>query len=138
MASDSLTDQQIERLVSVAVEVRKNAYAPYSKFQVGAVVLCQDVQGDEQIFAGCNVENASYGLSLCAERAAICTAVANQHQTILAVVVAASPRALPCGACRQFIHEFNDSAQVISVDAEQPQSRTVRLINTLIPDCFTL
>jgi cytidine deaminase len=91
----------------------KNAYAPYSKFQVGAAVLLHD----GRIFTGCNVENASYGLTICAERNAIFQAVASGSKQI-AVVMVYTPTAIPsapCGACRQVINEFGPEAEVYCV-----------------------
>jgi cytidine deaminase len=88
----------------------KNAYCRYSDFPVGAAVLT----ADDKIFAGCNVENASYGLTMCAERNAIFQAIAKGHRDLKAVVVVtpteqATP---PCGACRQVINEFNPEADI--------------------------
>ncbi|MFD3448125.1 cytidine deaminase [Microbacteriaceae bacterium 4G12] len=99
-------------LIKQAIEARKQAYAPYSKFQVGAAVLTK--KGN--VFLGCNVENASYGLTNCAERTAIFTAVANGEQEIEAIAVVGDTDGpvSPCGACRQVIAEFCDAnAKVI-------------------------
>ncbi len=130
-----LIDPQLElTLIERAIEVRNRAYAPYSKFKVGAAVLT----ADGQIYTGCNVENASYGLTLCAERAAICSAVSAGKQDIVAVAVAASPLASPCGACRQFIFEFGSEIEVIGVDPEKPEHRQRWTSGQLIPDGFRL
>ena len=88
----------------IALAAMKNAYAPYSCFQVGAALLTEG--GD--ILPGCNVENASYGLTLCAERTAVAAAVSQGHQKYIGVVVATntSPPSSPCGVCRQVLHEF--------------------------------
>ncbi len=103
---------QIDQLVAAAQEVRTNAHAPYSGYQVGAAVLTTD----GEIFAGCNVENASYGLSVCAERHAIAAAVAAGHTTFdgVAVVTSSSPAASPCGACRQVLAEFGDFPVILA------------------------
>ena len=85
-------------------KVRQQAYAPYSKYQVGAALLT----GDGKIFSGCNVENASYGLTNCAERTAIFSAIREGNQSFCAVAIVADghPLPYPCGACRQVMHEF--------------------------------
>ena len=122
-----------KRLIEAAIRARERAYAPYSKFKVGAALLLSD---GKTIVTGCNVENASYGLAICAERNAICAAVAAGHQEFIAIVVAASPLASPCGACRQFIVEFGKSIEVISVDPDDT-SKTLRWTSgELIPDHF--
>lgn len=93
----------IAALVRAARTARRRAYAPYSRFPVGAAVLA----ASGAVVAGCNVENASYGLSMCAERAAIHRAVAEGHRRLRAVAVAAGhDGAMPCGACRQVMQEF--------------------------------
>lgn len=100
-----------ERAIAEAMRVRLNAYAPYSKFLVGAVL----VDTDGNMYAGCNVENASYGLTNCAERAAVAAAtVAGRRDIVLCVVVTDTPRAAsPCGACRQVLSECNPTMQVL-------------------------
>ena len=120
-------------LIEKAIEVRNRAYAPYSKFNVGAAVLLAD---GKTIVTGCNVENASYGLAICAERNAICAAVAQGHKDFLAVVVAASPLASPCGACRQFIVEFGKDIEVVSVDPNDTSKILRWTSDELIPDSF--
>lgn len=105
----------LRRLQSAATNALQNAYCPYSSFPVGAAVLTRD----GEIFAGCNVENASYGLTICAERNAIFQAVAAGHREIKAVVIvtASSTNAPPCGACRQVINEFGTNIDVVSIDS---------------------
>ena len=93
----------IERLIETAIQAQKRAYCPYSRYPVGAAVLT----GSGRVFPGCNVENASYGLAMCAERAAIYHAVASGHDKLKAVCVAGAA-ARPCGACRQVMYEFSD------------------------------
>lgn len=93
-----------KELLAAALAARKNAYAPYSKFAVGAAVRT----ADGKIFTGCNVENASYGLSCCAERCAIFAAVGAGERKFIALCVAADTKepVSPCGACRQVMTEF--------------------------------
>lgn len=95
----------MQQLMEAAINARKYAYAPYSDFQVGAAVLTVD----GEIFSGCNIENASYGLTTCAERTAIFQAVANGKQqfSVLAVVADTNRPVIPCGACLQVMVEFN-------------------------------
>jgi cytidine deaminase len=87
-------------------------------------------------FAGCNVENASYGLTICAERAAVCAAVAAGRTTIAAVAVAASGGASPCGACRQVLSEFGSAMEIVLVDADDPTRVRVRSLDKLLPEQF--
>lgn len=95
--------RSIDRLIETAVSAQKRAYCPYSRYPVGAAVLTEG----GRVFPGCNVENASYGLAMCAERAAIYHAVASGHDAICAVAVVGAA-AKPCGACRQVMYEFSD------------------------------
>jgi cytidine deaminase len=91
-------------LIDAAIQSLENAYAPYSKYKVGAALLC----ADETVFTGCNVENASFGLTNCAERTALFAAIANGQTEFAAIAIAASsePVPFPCGACRQVLAEF--------------------------------
>lgn len=99
-----MTDSEIKKLVNLALKERENAYCPYSCFPVGAALLAED----GEIFAGCNMENNSYGASLCAERNAIGSAVAAGKRKFKALAVAGSSKdyTTPCGICRQVICEF--------------------------------
>jgi cytidine deaminase len=99
-----------EQLVSLAQNVRQKAYAPYSQFKVGAVLLT----ADGEVFCGCNVENVSFGLTICAERAALCAAVAAGRTNFAEIVIVADSTepVSPCGACRQVLAEFAPSLQV--------------------------
>ncbi|MDP9018927.1 MAG: cytidine deaminase [Candidatus Eremiobacteraeota bacterium] len=120
-----------EELLNAAHTVRARAYAPYSGFAVGAAV---DV-GDGILFSGANVENASYGLSLCAERAAIVAAVSAGYRAIVAIAVAgpANTTTAPCGACRQFILEFGPEA---AVTFTTPTGAKTVPIEGLLPESF--
>ena len=127
--------KELSRLIDAAVAARENAYCPYSRYPVGAAVL----SGAGKIFTGCNVENASFGLSLCAERAAVFNAVSQAHKTIKAVCVAArSPK--PCGACRQVVYEFSTKeSRFYLVDLDvNARSRRVReiAVHKLLPAAF--
>ena len=104
---------EFQSLIDAAIEARLAAYAPYSNFQVGAALLGQE--GGE-IFTGCNVENLSYGLTICAERNAIFAAVAAGRQKFRAIAVAAdTDKAIrPCGACRQVMCEFGDFIVILA------------------------
>lgn len=101
-----------DELVQAAVTARNRAYAPYSKFPVGAALLA----ADGRVFTGCNVENISFGLTMCAERIAIGAAVtAGATQLDMIAIVADSEEpVMPCGACRQVMAEFNRDLKVIS------------------------
>ena len=103
-----------DALIEAAVKARNAAYAPYSKFAVGAAVLTKS----GRVFSGCNVENISFGLTICAERAAIFSAVASGERQFDAVAVIADSvhPVTPCGACRQVMAEFADDLQVCSVN----------------------
>ena len=127
-----MTDSQRNTLIQLAMEARQLAYAPYSNFLVGAALLTED----GTIFTGCNVENTSYGLCICAERTAICKAVSEGHQSFRTIAVAATPFATPCGACRQFIVEFGKQIEVICVDAENSSHVKTWTIEQLIPENF--
>lgn len=120
-----------EELLGAAHNVRAHAYAPYSGFQVGAAV---DV-GDGVIFAAANVENASYGLSTCAERGAISAAVSAGYKKIAAIAVAGPPGVptAPCGACRQIIAEFGPGTTVVYTAADGARTTT---IDALLPESF--
>jgi cytidine deaminase len=132
------TPQELEdRLWDAAAVVAANAYAPYSKFHVGAALLT--TRGE--IVSGCNVENASYGLTTCAERTAIARAVAEQKLMkdvriqAIAVVSPDAQTCTPCGACRQLIYEFGQNAVVLYRRAGQ---RNRRPIGELLPESFDL
>ncbi len=101
----------LKKAVSFAKKARDNAYAPYSNFKVGAAVVTRS----GKIFTGCNIENASYGLTICAERVAIFKAVSEGERDISSIVVVTdtNPPAAPCGACRQVMREFGKEIEVI-------------------------
>ncbi len=119
-------------LVRRARAVMENAYAPYSRFHVGAAVEAED----GSIHIGCNVENASFGLTICAERMAVGAAVAAGKRRIVRVAVASrvEPPATPCGACRQLLAEFGLDMEIIAVGPESERRYTLR---ALLPEAFT-
>ncbi|MGA2234535.1 MAG: cytidine deaminase [Terriglobales bacterium] len=128
-----------ERLLRSARKVMKNAYAPFSKFRVGAAILTSK----GQVFVGCNVENSSYGMTNCAERTAIFSAVAKlgPELEVCAVAVVASEKndhgvpCSPCGACRQVIYEFGPRAVIFYQGEKGPKQS---LITDLLPEGFRL
>ena len=135
MSEKTVPARMRAKLLRSAQRAMKNAHAPYSKFRVGAAILLSN----GKIFSGCNVENASYGLTNCAERAAIFSAVAQlgPRIEIRAVSVAAKPGApcAPCGACRQVIYEFGPDATVFFHSAHGPKQAH---ITELLPEGFRL
>ncbi|HEX4418658.1 MAG TPA: cytidine deaminase [Kofleriaceae bacterium] len=124
-----------DALSALALEAQRKAYAPYSKFSVGAAI-----QMSGQIFDGANVENASYGLGVCAERTAVFAAVIAGARELEAVAVctSASPPSSPCGACRQVLLEFAPDPAAVTVTAINPQGeRRSWTLAELIPDGFS-
>ncbi len=122
-----------DELVAAARAVQRHAYAPASRFAVGAAVRASD----GRVFVGCNVENASYGLTICAERAAICAAVAAGARAIeaVAVVTDLDEPARPCGACRQVLAEFGVGMRVALAGRGEGVVETT--LDALLPDPFT-
>jgi len=135
MAKNKLSSKQRKRLLQAAHKVMKRAYAPYSHFKVGAALLT----AEGQFFSGCNVENASYGLSNCAERTAIFTAITQAGPGLVikavAVVNDQDVPCSPCGACRQVIFEFGPEARVVFQSAK---GWTESAITNLLPEGFRL
>lgn len=125
-----ISDKIKATLLATACQSRSMAYAPYSNYRVGAAVL----GADGQIYSGVNIENASYGLTVCAERVALFKAVAAGVKRILAVAVCTQNGVSPCGACRQVLSEFGDDIPVYISD-EMGNSRTTTLY-ALLPDSF--
>jgi cytidine deaminase len=119
-------------LIEAAQSARAHAYAPYSTYHVGAAVL----GGSGRIYSGCNVENTSYGLTVCAERVAILKAISEGEREIAALAVASENGATPCGACRQVLFEFGPTARVLLSGADG--TRKELTLDDLLPDAFTL
>lgn len=118
--------------MAAAVAARANAYSPYSKIQVGAALRSRD----GRIFSGCNVENASFGMTWCAERTAIVKAVSEGVRDFATIVIVTSlPRAImPCGACRQVLHEFAPHLRIVVVGADGHRYATI--LEDILPEAF--
>src|ERR1700679_120715 len=134
-AKKNVSAKQNQRLPAAARKARKHAYAPYSQFKVGAAMLTSK----GKVFSGCNVENASYGLSNCAERTAIFAAIAESGPQLeiraIAVVNDQGVPCSPCGACRQVIYEFGPDATIFFQGVEGPKQAH---ITELLPEGFRL
>jgi cytidine deaminase len=132
MAENSLSQAEKEMLVKAALEARTQAYAPYSKYAVGAAVLAED----GRVYSGANIENAAYPSGICAERVAIFKAVSTGVRKIQAIAVATENGGSPCGSCRQVIREFSKLGMpVLILDA----SGTIVLetsLEALLPHSF--
>ena len=122
-------------LMDKAKEVSKNSYSPFSKFAVGAGVLASS----GKIYTGCNVENSSFGLTICAERSAIFKAVSDGEKEIMAVAIYSpnSDNCNPCGACRQVMYEFQ-TEEGIDVITENNENLVINKLNDLLPFGFKL
>lgn len=122
----------MEELVEAAKRVRENAFAPYSNFKVGSAVISED----GKIFSGCNVESASFGLTVCAERVAIWKAVSEGETELAGIAVVADTEELtpPCGVCRQIIWEFCGDVPVILANLKGDVEKI--LISELLPRAF--
>ena len=122
-----------EQLLDLARQARAHAYVPYSRFSVGAALLAED----GRIFSGCNVENASYGLTICAERSAVFRAVSEGVRSFRAIAVTGpedDQPCAPCGSCRQVLWEFGAGMDVITPAGEGQVS--VRPLRELLPEAF--
>jgi cytidine deaminase len=119
-----------QELIQTAQTARRNAYAPYSKYQVGAALLTQS----GQVFTGCNVENAVYPLVTCAERTAVVKAISEGQREFVAIAVATRNGGSPCGACRQVLREFAPHIRILLVD-EAGRVREFTL-DQLLPESF--
>lgn len=125
-----------EDLMEKAIEVSKNAYVPYSKFPVGACLITET----GKVYSGCNFENASFGLTICAERNAIGSAIADGEKNIKAIAIY-SPNCnlcVPCGACRQVLHEFCKNDNELDVILKTEDGLQVFTLAHLLPESFSL
>ena len=130
-----MSDLDLANLMNEAVEARLQAHAKYSGFSVGAALLSEN----GTIFRGCNVENASFGLTLCAERTALTSAISSGHRTFRAITIVADRLAAPCGACRQVLAEFcSEDFPVHIATAADPTSVETHLLGNLLPERFQL
>jgi len=130
-----MPDLSPEELLKLAAMASEKAYAPYSKFKVGAAILMDG----GSVFKGCNVENVSYGLTICAERSAVFSAVAAGEQKIVAVAIVASGEEMPypCGACRQVLAEFADSeVKVFMAPVNKLDTYESSTMGELLPKAF--
>ncbi len=131
---EGVSEEQVQLLVDAARLAAANAYVPYSNFPVGAAVLT--ITGE--VFTGCNVENASYPLTVCAERVAIGTAVAAGHRRLQAIAVTAPKMngVTPCGGCRQVINEFRGVDAGVAVILDGKDGPEILKIDDLLPRSF--
>ena len=127
-----MDDDQKRMLIEAAVAAREHAYAPHSRFQVGAAAL----GADGRIFPGVNVENASFGLTCCAERVALFAGVAAGERQFECIAIATDGGHAPCGACRQVINELAPDAQIFLVDSARENQVTETSIDVLLPHSF--
>lgn len=127
-------DFPAEKLINAAIAARERAYAPYSKFRVGAAILTRD----GRYYTGCNIENASYSLTCCAERVALFKAVSEGERNFEAVAVTAGTEeyCTPCGACRQALAEFGVDIKVFM--ANKKGDYLVQTLSELLPSAFKL
>ena len=123
-----MTDEN--RLIELATQAREHAYAPYSRFAVGAALLTKS----GRVYTGCNVENASFGMTICAERVAVFKAVCAGEREFVSIAVVSSSGASPCGACRQVLREFGADLRVIMAAVDGARRETD--LATLFPDSF--
>lgn len=126
-----------EELLAAARDVRERAYAPYSNFKVGAAIRAED----GTVYAGCNVENAAYPTSLCAERSALVSAISAGRRRFDVIAIVATPHeqtpAAPCGACRQALAEFGLDLYVILAGPNDTDPRLDTTLRALLPHAFT-
>ena len=121
-----------QTLISRALEAREMAYAPYSQYLVGAALLAKS----GRIYMGCNVENAVYSVTICAERTAVFKAVSDGEKEFVAIAVATENGGSPCGSCRQVLREFGKDITVLIADAVGNVRETT--VGELLPDSFSI
>lgn len=139
MDKEIMEDIPVKELIRSATDARKKAYAPYSGYMVGAAVLTNELR----IYTGCNIENASYGATVCAERTAIGKAVSEGRRGFKAIAIVGSPKgdmitqySFPCGICRQVIREFSNPDKMIVIVARGEQDYKLYRLSELLPESF--
>lgn len=125
-----------EELMQKAIDVSKKSYSPYSKFAVGACVMTED----GSVYCGCNFENSSFGMTICAERNAIGSAISDGKRKIKAVAIYSpnQDKCFPCGACRQVIHEFCENDENVDIIVKNGENIEVYTLAHLLPESFNL
>lgn len=128
-----VVNKNYKKLIKEAENARKRAYTPYSKFKVGAAILTSD----GKIFTGCNIENASFGLTVCAERVAILKAISEGSSKFEAIVIVGDTNrpCSPCGACRQVIYEFSEDIKIIMYNLKGDIQ--IKKMRELLPEAFS-
>jgi len=127
-----MDDNQTNELIQSALEAQKRAYCPFSNFPVGAALRT----ASGRIYQGVNIENASFGLTICAERVAAGAAVAAGDREFTAIAVASRTGVSPCGACRQVLAEFNPNLPIIMIDSLNPTQTHHDTLDRLLPGRF--
>lgn len=132
--SDILLPDDWQQLRNASRAVRQYAYAPYSKFRVGSAIQT----ASDDIIVGCNVENSSYGGTICAERTAACSAVAQGQTDFTAICISLDGEPVPCGICRQFLFEFNPDLLLLLDNVNTEAAPECVLLSQLLPRGFRL
>jgi cytidine deaminase len=127
-----MNEDERKQLIDAALDAQKRAYCPYSNFPVGAAIRT----ASGKIYQGCNVENASFGLTNCAERVAAGAAVAAGDRDFVAIAVVSRGGVSPCGACRQFLAEFAPKLRIVMVDSSQKDHGFQATLDQLLPSRF--
>lgn len=127
-----MTEPNRDELIHAALDAQKRAYAPYSNFPVGAALRT----ASGKVFQGANVENVSFGLTICAERVAAAAAIAAGEREFVTIAIVSRGGATPCGACRQFLAEFNPTLRVVMVDSDEQGHGYQSTLDDLLPNRF--
>jgi cytidine deaminase len=127
-----MNDAERDELIRSALDAQKRAYCPFSNFPVGAALRTPS----GRIYQGVNVENVSFGLTICAERVAVGAAIAAGEREFTAIAVVSRGGVSPCGACRQVLAEFNPDLQIVMVDSLKPSEGHVATLDRLLPSQF--